>query len=146
MDSVTAGLARQVLVAAAMSALVLGAVGLRPNEDRHAAANISEDKPILTRAIVFADALSQALPTPVLKSPATPKTASRPACASSPSCARLAVASAPHSRSAAEPASKPIDVADTAPSSQSDSPSLKKRLLAPVGFVRDNVARLRAWL
>jgi hypothetical protein len=147
MHSVTAGLARQVLVAAALSALVLGAaVGARQSEDRHAVASESVDKPILTRAIVFADALSQALPLPVIRPPALSKAASRLACA--PSCPHPAAGLAPRPRPVADAAAKPADVASAAPapSPQFDPPSLKKRLLAPVGFVRENVARLMAWL
>jgi hypothetical protein len=156
MRRLPAGLARQGLVATGMSVFVIAAaIAARPGHDQAAvAANDILEKPILTTVIVTAAAQPQTAPiaapgpeaasaasdpttatpqlTPTIK-PSTPKKAARQACAAP--CAKPTA----HARAAA-----PVVVATAAPAPQADpsSPSLRKRLFAPVGFIRENVARL----
>jgi hypothetical protein len=167
MRSLTADLARQSFVAAGLTAFVVAAaIGARPGHDQAAlATDGSFDKPILVKAIVSAVAqpqpaplaavsepepvvaASQSAPTivppvPAAKSPAPLKTA-RQACAAS--CGKIAAAPRAHPTAPAAPA--PEVVASIAPTAQVDSsPSLRKRLFAPVGFIRENVVRLIQWL
>ena len=165
MRSLPAGLARQSLVAAGMSAFVIAAaIAARPGHDLAAVtANDILEKPILTKAIVTAAAQPQTMPiatpepeltsaasdptpaapqlTPAIKLP-PPRKAARQACVSP--CAK--VAPTPHARAASS--TSPVIVATIAPTSQADppEPSLRKRLFAPVGFIRENVVRLIQWL
>jgi hypothetical protein len=165
MRSLPAGLARQSLVAAGMSAFVIAAaIAARPGHDQtFVAASDIVEKPILTTAIVTAAAQPQTIPivapepepasaaadptlaapqlTPMIK-PSSPKKAARQACGAP--CAK--VAPTPHTRAASS--ATPVVVATIAPTSQADppSPSLRKRLFAPVGFIRENVVRLIQWL
>ena len=135
MRSVTAGLARQVLVAVAMSALLIAGLSVRPGGVGRAPANASAEKPIPTRAIVTAEAP----PAAPIKRPPAMKLAS----ATKPGGRLPAPAPPPRP---ADPATKVVATAYVAPAPQPETPSLKKRLFAPVGFVRDNVARLISWL
>jgi hypothetical protein len=158
MRRLPAGLARQSLVATGMSVFVIAAaIAARPGHDQAAVAtNDILEKPILTKAIVTAAAQPQPAPiatlepepasaaaeptaaiaqlTPTIK-PASPKKAARQACAAP--CAKIGPT--PRARAAA-----PVIVATAAPAPQADppSPSLRKRLFAPVGFIRENVVRL----
>lgn len=134
MRSVTAGLARQVLVAVAMSALLIAGLSVRPGV-RGPAASVGIEKPIATRAIVTAEAPPLA--------PAK-RAAAKPAAAKPAARLRL-VAPTPRPRPA-DPAAKVIAAAYVPPTPEPSAPSLKKRLFAPIGFVRDNVARLISWL
>lgn len=159
MRSLIAGLARQSLVAAGLSALVVAAVlAARPSHNQAAvAADGSLDKPILAKAIVTAAqpaaaamvATSEPQPAsaaaslaPAAKAPELKKPA-RQACAAP--CGKAVAA--PHPRTVTT-APEPVVVASAAPVQQADppSPSLRKRLFAPVGFIRQNVVRLIQWL
>ncbi|HLJ72032.1 MAG TPA: hypothetical protein VKU03_11995 [Roseiarcus sp.] len=131
MRSVTAGLARQVVVAVAMSALLIAGLSVRPSGGARPPANAAAEKPIATRAIVTAEAPPAA---PVKRA------------AAKLAAARLRlVAPTPRPRPA-DPAAKVIAAAYVPPGPEPSAPSLKKRLFAPIGFVRDNVARLISWL
>ncbi len=148
MRSLTAGLARQIVVAAALSALLIAAVSAQ----RRRRSSRLDGEPgladtIFTRAIVTAAAPAPPQPTPMAKAPmATKASAAHPACA--PPCAHIVLAQVAHPRPVADPTPEPVNLASIAPAAQTDPPppSLTKRLFAPVGFIRDNVARLMAWL
>jgi hypothetical protein len=139
MRSLTASLARQGAVALAMGALLGAALSTRSSDDHRASATGPDvDRPILTRAIMTATAPP---PAPQVSAPVKPVAAAKPVVAHP----RVAAAPSPPPRPAAEPASEATPVADAAPAPQPDPPSLKKRLLAPITFVRDSVARLISW-
>ncbi|HLH48126.1 MAG TPA: hypothetical protein VKV96_02190 [Roseiarcus sp.] len=135
MRSVTAGLARQVLVAVAMSALLIAGLSVRPSGAR-VPVGAAAEKPIATRAIVTAEA-----------PPAAPakRAAVKLAAAAKPAARLRLVAPTPRPRPT-DPAAKVIAAAYVPPAPEPSAPSLKKRLFAPIGFVRDNVARLISWL
>jgi hypothetical protein len=143
MRSLTAALARQIVVAAALSALLIAAVTSQRSDDHRAlAASQSADAPIFTRAIVTAAAPPLAQSAPIGKAPiVTRASAAHSACAAP--CTRIAAAQG-RPRPVADPTPEPVNLASIAPAAQTDPPppSLKKRLFAPVGFIRDNVARL----
>ncbi len=136
MRSVTAGLARQVLVAVAMSALLIAGLSVRPSGGVRAPASAAAEKPIATRAIVTAEAPPVA--------PAK-RAAAKLAAAAKPAARLRLVAPTPRPRPA-DPAAKVVAAAYVPPAPEPSAPSLKKRLFAPIGFVRDNVARLISWL
>src|ERR1700722_12726548 len=147
MRSLTAGLARQIVVAAALSALLIAGVGAQRSDDHRASPASQGADTIFTRAIVTAAASPPPQPTPMAKAPTAPKaSAAHPACA--PPCAHIVLAQAAHPRPVADPTPEPVNLASIAPTAQTDPPplSLTKRLFAPVGFIRDNVARLIARL
>ena|SRR5579872_105601 len=131
MRSLTAGLARQVMVAAAMGALLISGLGAQRNESHRQTATQAFDLPIPTRAIVIAGpAPAAAKSAPAAKSSAAARPATRPH-----------VAAAETQRPLATPV---VAAAYVAPAPEAAEPpfNLRKRLFAPVGFVRDNVVRL----
>jgi outer membrane biosynthesis protein TonB len=138
MRSLTASLARQGAVALAMGALLGAALSTRSSDDHRASATSPDlDKPILTRAVMTATA-----PPPAqVSAPVKPIAATKPVSARP----RVAAAPSPPPRPAAEPAPEPTPVAYAAPAAQPEPQSLKKRLLAPITFVRDSFARLISW-
>ncbi len=141
MRSLTAGLVRQAMVAAAMAVLLFAGLSAQPGEPRRAAATATLEKPIATRAIVIAEAPT-AEPAAVKPPPAVTL-----ASASKPARQRLAAAPSPRPRPADPAPQQVVAAAYVAPAPQADRPfDLRKRLFAPVGFVRDNVARLISWL
>ena len=138
MHSLTAGLARQVTVAGVMGLLLIAGLSVSSDGVRRASrADASLDKPIPTRAIVIADAapveaapIVLIKPTPVSK-PISSKPAARPHLAATP-------LPRPH-----DLATQVVATAYVGPAQPADRPfDLRKQLFAPVGFVRDNVARL----
>jgi hypothetical protein len=151
MRSLTAGWARQAVVAAAMGPLLIAALMASPDIARHAPAAASLDKPIPTRAIVIAEA------PPALSSPAAKPTPLAKARLAAPAPKPIAaagvrpiVAPAPRPRpAAADLAPQVVAAAYVAPAPEPEPQrpfDLRKQLFAPVGFVRDNVARLMSWL
>jgi hypothetical protein len=131
------------MVAATMGVLLIAALMASPNGNRRApTALASLDKPIPTRAIVIADAP----PAPSFQS-AKPIANAKPATAAKPVAGahvHLAAAPAPHPRPA-DPAPQVV-AALVAPAPEPErSFDIRKRLFAPVSFVRDNVARLMSW-
>lgn len=146
MRSLTAGLARQAMVAATMAILLIPALMASPNVIRRVPTTLASlDKPILTRAIVIADA-----PPPPSFQAVKPVANTRVAMTTPKPVAtarvHLAAAPAPRPRPA-DPAPQVVAAAFVAPAPEAERPfDLRKRLFAPVGFVRDNVARLMSWL
>jgi hypothetical protein len=142
MRSLTAGLARQAMVAATMGVLLIPALMASSNSDRRVPTVASIDKPIPTRAIVIADAppaptLPSVKPAPMAKSAAAPKPMAVHV--------RSAIAPAPRPRPT-DSAPQVVAAAFVPPAPEADRPfDLRKQLFAPVGFVRDNVARLISW-
>ncbi len=143
MRSLTAGLARQAVVAVAMGALLILGVTASPNSDRRAPIAVNLDKPIQTRAIVIADAApapsfqSARAAANVKPAPAAPKSV-----ATTPkpiAMARVHIAATP------TPSQRPADLAPQAAPEVERPFDLRKRLFAPVNFVRDSVARLMSW-
>lgn len=146
MRSLTAGLARQAMVAGTMGAILIAALTASPNFDRRVStANASFDKPIPTRAIVIADAPPAPSPRPAKMTVVKPTaTAPKPVAA-----ARIhitATGASPRPRPA-DPAPQVVAAAYAPqPEPRADSPfNFGKRLLVPVNFVRDNFVRLISW-
>jgi hypothetical protein len=145
MRSLTAGLARQAMVAGTMGVLLIAALAASPNFDhRTLTASASFDKPIPTRAIVIADAPPAPLPQAAKATAVKPTiAASKPA-----ATARVHIA-ATEAQPRPRPADHPQQVAtaaNPAPDPAAEPPfDLRKRLFAPVSFVRDNVVRLISW-
>jgi hypothetical protein len=140
MRSLTASLARQGAVALALGALLGAALSTRSSDDHRASATSPDlDKPILTRAVMTATAPPP--PAAQVSAPVKPVTPTKPVVARP----RVAAAPSPPPRPATEPAPEATPVAFAAPAAQPEPPSLKKRLLAPITFVRDSVARLISW-
>ena len=145
MRSLTAGLARQAMVAATMAVLLIPALMASPNVIRRVPTTLASlDKPIPTRAIVIAEAP----PAPTLQS-LKPAANAKPAAGPKPivaARARSVVAAAPRPRST-DSAPQVVAAAFVAPAPEAERPfDLRKQLFAPVGFVRDNVARLMSGL
>ena len=143
MRSLTAGLARQAMVAATMGVLLIPALMASPNSDRRVPTVANIDKPIPTRAIVIADAP----PAPTLLS-VKPAANAKPAAPKPLVAARVrsAIAPAPRPRPT-DSAPQVVAAAFVAPAPEAERPfDLRKQLFAPVGFVRDNVARLMSGL
>lgn len=146
MRSLTAGLGRQAMVAATMGVLLIPALMASPNSDRRPPTVASIDKPIPTRAIVIAEAP----PAPTLQS-LKPAANAKPAAGPKPivaARARSVVAAAPRPRSTdSAPQVVAAAFVAPAPAPEAERPfDLRKQLFAPVGFVRDNVARLMSGL
>jgi translation initiation factor IF-2 len=141
MRSLTAGLARQAMVAVTMGALLIAGLSASWGGRHAPAASASIDQPIPTRAIVIAEAPPSPAQAPLVKpAPAAKPTTSK----SAPR--HLAAAPFPRPRPA-DPAPQVVAAAYVGPAQQTDRPfDLKKQLFAPVGFVRDNVARLMSKL
>ena len=144
MRSLTAGLARQAMVAATMGVLLIPALMASPNSDRRIPIVASIDKPIPTRAIVIAEAAPTAPPVQPVKLAPTAKPA--PMLKSVAARVRSAIAPAPRPRPT-DSTPQVVAAAFVAPAPETERPfDLRKQLFAPVGFVRDNVARLMSRL
>jgi len=150
MRSLTAGLARQAMVAGTMGVLLIAALTASPNVDhRVLTASAAFDKPIPTRAIVIADAAPPApAPQPARAVAAKPSLAAPKPMATH---VHLAASEATPRPRPAERAPQATAAANVPPENvPADPPAeprfdLRKRLFAPVSFVRDNVARLMSW-
>jgi hypothetical protein len=137
--SVTQGLLRQGGFALAGVALVGAVYAGMTATALHAPAPTKRmsEAPRVVPSIVVAEAAKPAIVAPVEAKP------QRLACISH--CGPRALAKrTPVAKPAVDPPPAPVDVAFVAPAPE--SPSLRKRLLAPVGFVRDRVGQLISWL
>lgn len=139
MRGVMAGFARELVVAAVLTVLALVAIAAHSQDDPPVAGAVAAlDQPILTQAIVLATSAPQARAMKPIVTNAKPVTP-RP---------RVAIAPLPHPRPSDNATAEPVKVALIEPTTPAGRPleKAKSRFFAPVGFVRDNVARLMSWL
>ena len=142
MRSAIAGFARELVVGAVLTIVAVAAIASYSRGNAPAAGAVTAlDQPILTQAVVLA------------ASPAPPH-AAKPIVANAKPTAprsRVAIAPLPRPRPSDNATADPAKVALIEPTSSATPAGpppekAKSRFFAPVGFVRDNVARLMSWL